>query len=156
MSTGANLLSDSGTATSDGYLNTYGTNLALPGYNTALGTASVASLNTKAVNVLGVGATVLGRVTFPTGGANGSATALSSNGAGSLTYAWSTSPARTTATITGLRAGTYTVTITDSNGCLGSASVTISAPPALNVTVGSTTAASCNGVSNGSASSIVS
>lgn len=90
------------------------------------------------------------------GGANGSATAFSSNGAGSLTYAWSTSPARTTATITGLRAGTYTVTITDSNGCLGSASVTISAPPALNVTVGSTTAASCNGVSNGSATSVAS
>ena len=64
VSTGANLLSDSGTATSDGYLNTYGTNPALPGYNTALGTASVASLNTKAVNVLGVGATVRWRSTI--------------------------------------------------------------------------------------------
>jgi hypothetical protein len=66
--TGAFLLTDSGTSGSDGYLSSLGTNLALPGYNSSFGTAGVVNLNTKAVNILGVGATALGRVTFPTSG----------------------------------------------------------------------------------------
>ncbi|NBT90883.1 MAG: hypothetical protein EBT50_08690, partial [Verrucomicrobia bacterium] len=68
VATGANLLTDSGTATSDGYLSSYGALLALPGYNTASGVAGVATSNTKAVNVLGTAATVLARVLFPTSG----------------------------------------------------------------------------------------
>ncbi len=48
-------------------------------------------------------------------------------GAG-YSYLWNTLPAQTTATASGLLAGTYTVTITDANGCTVSNSVTITQP----------------------------
>jgi hypothetical protein len=66
--TGSNLLTETGTGTSNGYLNSYNTSLGIPGYNSALTTASVAGLNTKATSILGTGATVLNRVVFPTSG----------------------------------------------------------------------------------------
>lgn len=49
---------------------------------------------------------------------NGSATALVSGGAGPYTYLWNTTPPQTTATATGLTAGNYTVSVTDSSGCI--------------------------------------
>jgi hypothetical protein len=66
--TGSNLLTETGSGTSNGYLNSYNTSLSVPGYNTALTTAGVAALNTKATNILGTGATVINRVVFPTSG----------------------------------------------------------------------------------------
>lgn len=68
---GTNLLTDSGSATSNGYLNTYGAYVAVPGLNVATGTASAAGLNVKAVNILGIDANVARRVEFPTGGPSG-------------------------------------------------------------------------------------
>lgn len=47
----------------------------------------------------------------------GSATANPSGGTPPYTYSWSDSLAQTTATAEGLAAGTYTVTVTDANGC---------------------------------------
>lgn len=54
--------------------------------------------------------------------------ALSAMGTGgsNLTYTWSNGA--TDSTITGLAAGTYTVTVTNSNGCIDTASQTINAP----------------------------
>jgi len=49
------------------------------------------------------------------GSPNGSATALPSGGNGAFSYLWSTGA--TTATTTGLSAGGYSVTVTDSKGC---------------------------------------
>ena len=49
------------------------------------------------------------------GGSDGSLTASGSGGAGSYTYAWVTGAS--TANVTGLAAGVYTVTVTDANGC---------------------------------------
>lgn len=46
-------------------------------------------------------------------------------------------------------AGTYSYTVTDSNGCLSTTNVTITAPAAINVTV-ATTNVLCNGDSTGS------
>lgn len=69
--TSATLLTDSGTATSNGYLNTYNGYLAVSGMNSAAGTASVASLNAKAVNILGTSGNVESRTAFPTGGPTG-------------------------------------------------------------------------------------
>ena len=66
--TGSNLLTETGSGTSNGYLNSYNTSLSVPGYNTALTTAGVVALNTKATNILGTGATVINRVVFPTSG----------------------------------------------------------------------------------------
>src|SRR6185369_3784070 len=49
------------------------------------------------------------------GGSNGDATANPAGGSGGNTYLWSNG--QTTQTATGLSAGTYTVTVTDNNGC---------------------------------------
>ena len=69
---GANQFTDSGSATSDGYLNTYNGYVAIAGYNVAAGTASVASSNNKAVQVLDSTGNVVNRAVFPTGGPAGS------------------------------------------------------------------------------------
>lgn len=53
----------------------------------------------------------------------GSIAATATGGTGTLTYAWSNG--QTTATITGLAAGTYGLTVTDANGCRATASYTI-------------------------------
>jgi len=65
---GANQFTDSGSATSNGYLNTYNGYVAIAGYNAATGTASVAGSNTKVVQVLDSTGSVVNRAVFPTGG----------------------------------------------------------------------------------------
>jgi len=65
------------------------------------------------------------------GGATGSITVTATGGIGSLHYGWSTPPGGITPTITGLSAGTYTVTVTDSLGCSASASYTVTQPTAI-------------------------
>lgn len=52
-----------------------------------------------------------------TGMATGAATANVSGGTVPYNYQWSTTPPQTTPQATGLSAGTYYVTVTDSNGC---------------------------------------
>lgn len=59
------------------------------------------------------------------GGTNGSATANPSGGVSPYTYQWSSGGATTSQTNTGLSAGTYTVTVTDVNGCTTATNVTI-------------------------------
>lgn len=66
--TGANLLTDSGSAGSNGFFNVYNNFVGVPGYNSALGVASVAGLNTKAANILNASAAVASRTVFPTDG----------------------------------------------------------------------------------------
>lgn len=85
------------------------------------------------------------------GGTNGTATVMVSGGVPPYTYAWTTSPAQTTATATGLSAGTYTVTVTDASGATTSRSFTITQPAALTAATSQTTIA-CNGSSTGAAS----
>ncbi len=68
---GSDQQSDSGSATSNGYLNTYGGFVSVPGYNAALGTASVAGSNAKVNSLLGTSGTVVTRTLFPTGGPSG-------------------------------------------------------------------------------------
>ncbi|RDI11238.1 T9SS type A sorting domain-containing protein [Flavobacterium sp. AG291] len=89
------------------------------------------------------------------GGANGSATVAVSGGTPGYTYSWAPSGG-TAATANGLSAGTYTVTVTDANGCIDTQSFTISQPALLNATAGSQTNVSCNGGANGSATVAVS
>ena len=60
------------------------------------------------------------------GGSDGEATVTPSGGTGTVTYLWSTGA--TTQSITGLSAGTYSVTVTDENGCESSCEVTITEP----------------------------
>ena len=68
---GANQFTDTGSGTSNGYLNTYNGYVAITGYNAAGGTASVANGNNKVVQILDSTGNVVTRSTFPTGGANG-------------------------------------------------------------------------------------
>jgi hypothetical protein len=63
------------------------------------------------------------------GGATGTATANVTGGATPYTYLWSNT--QTTQTITGLTAGTYTVTATDANGCSGTATRVVTEPATL-------------------------
>ncbi len=71
--TGASLQTDTGSGTSAGYLGFGGGQyLAVSGYNSALGTASVSGLNTKVAQVIDTTTgNVVSRVLFPTGGPTG-------------------------------------------------------------------------------------
>ncbi|MBI2967775.1 MAG: T9SS type A sorting domain-containing protein [Bacteroidetes bacterium] len=82
------------------------------------------------------------------GGNNGSAAVTVTGGAGILIYSWSNG--NSTSSAANLIAATYTVTVTDTNGCSAISSTIITQPSALTVTV-SKTDASCNGQCNGSA-----
>jgi len=84
------------------------------------------------------------------GSSSGTAIATASGGTSPYSYSWNTSPVQTAATATGLAAGTYTVTVTDANGCTTIANVTIDQPAALAVTITQVNVL-CNGGSNGSA-----
>lgn len=78
------------------------------------------------------------------------ASANASGGASPYTYNWQ--PGNfSTQNLTGLCAGTWTVTATDANGCFSSTQITFNNPPQLVVT-GTSTDAGCNGVCNGTAS----
>lgn len=88
------------------------------------------------------------------GGNDGSAMASISGGTPSFTYSWSTLPSQTTISATGLSAGTYSILVTDANGCTGTTTVTINEPTAISTTV-TTTSASC-GMNDGSASVVAS
>jgi len=86
------------------------------------------------------------------GGSNGSIDITISGGASPFVYSWSNG--QTSQDVTGLSAGTYTVTITDANSCVISNSYTINQPSALIANV-STTATTCN-LNNGSATTAAS
>ncbi len=86
------------------------------------------------------------------GEANGAATVVLNGGTGPFTYAWSTGGSAVTEP--DLAAGTYTVTITDSNGCDVFDEVTITEPPLLTLELDTVIHASCPNLPEGSATVI--
>lgn len=70
------------------------------------------------------------------GGNDGEATASSTGGTTPYTYLWSNADADSIGS--NLIAGSYTVTVTDANGCTSSATVTITEPPQLTATASGT------------------
>ena len=88
-------------------------------------------------------------------GSDGTATVTVSGGAAPYSYAWSngmnqSGSAQNSSTITGLAAGSYTVTVTDGNNCESTATVTVGSICTsflVNTTTGNV---SCHGSSNGS------
>ncbi|WP_367388523.1 SdrD B-like domain-containing protein [Lewinella sp. LCG006] len=93
-----------------------------------------------------------GSVTCP-GGSNGSLTAFPSSGQPPYTYAWSNGASGQT--IFGLTAGTYTVTLTDANGCTDSATGFVSQPPPIVINLNGNNP-NCIGDTNGSVFSTIS
>jgi len=89
------------------------------------------------------------------GDTNGSATATPSGGTAPYTYSWNTSPIQTTSTITNLAIGTYSVTVTDANGCVAVNQIQVTEPALLTVAV-STSPIDCYGNLSGGASAAVS
>lgn len=63
------------------------------------------------------------------GQTNGSATSTCANCVPPVTYSWNSTPSQSTATATGLGAGTYIVSFTDSIGCVEQDTVTLVNPP---------------------------
>ena len=84
---------------------------------------------------------------------NGEITATGMGGRDDMpyTYEWSTTPIQTTATATNLEIGTYTVTITDFNNCVATATGIVSAATIIsaNATFSDIT---CNGLNDGAIS----
>jgi len=120
------------TATATNQTGTF-TNLLAGDYNISIsdGNACTAYQSvTIAEPASKVSATIAGTNVTCAGDANGKAVATASGGTGPYTYSWTTSP-QTTASINGLIAGNYTVTVTDASGCLRTQTVTIgtNAPP---------------------------
>ncbi|MFH1320449.1 MAG: T9SS type A sorting domain-containing protein, partial [Bacteroidota bacterium] len=85
---------------------------------------------------------------------DGNAAVTVTGGSAPYTYLWNDPGSQTTSTATGLCGGTFTVLVTDANGCLDSANTQITEPPALSVNI-SHTDATC-GISDGSATANVS
>jgi gliding motility-associated-like protein len=93
---------------------------------------------------------------------DGTATAIGAGGTmgAGYSYSWNTVPAQTTATATGLCAGTYICTITDANACTATVTATIAEPalvviapiaPAMVCTGGTTTLTASASGGNGGA-----
>ena len=122
----------------------------------------IAGTYTVTVTSSGQTATASGTVTQPATalsvGASATQTSCSSNtgtitsnvtgGTVGYTYHWSNGA--TTAGLTALAAGTYTLTVTDANGCSATASAVVSPPAGFTVSV-SVTNVNCYGQSTGSA-----
>ncbi len=80
------------------------------------------------------------------GGTNGGISISASGGESPYSYDWSNGSSG--ASITGLAAGTYLVTISDANGCEVVRNYTVNQPTAINVTIGQTGVNTCFGNTN--------
>ncbi|MBL7784098.1 MAG: HYR domain-containing protein [Saprospiraceae bacterium] len=102
------------------------------------------------VNPLPIAITTVSNV-LCNGGTSGTATAIPTSGQANFTYLWSASGAPTSASITGLAAATYTVTVTDGNGCSNTATAVVAQPAVLAATAPVSTNAACAGSATGTA-----
>ncbi len=80
---------------------------------------------------------------------NGSATVTVGGGTPSYTVNWNTAPPYSGLTPTNMAPGTWTATITDSNGCLLTQTVNVANPPVPTITGFVTTRPNCFGYSDG-------
>jgi gliding motility-associated-like protein len=89
-------------------------------------------------------------------GANdGTAGVTASGGILPYTFSWDSNPVQNTAVATGLPAGTFTATVTDSTGCITTIQAVIVEPPALTLNFINIRNVSCNGLADGSAEAVV-
>ncbi len=110
-------------------------------------TANGFASNPTLFTTLGITIASHTNATCATGG-----TAVANTATGGLqpyTYSWSPSGG-TNSTATGLSGGTYTITVTDHNGCTATASVTIT-QPMLTISIASSTGANCSSAGSATA-----
>lgn len=114
--------------TSTGTINAAGSD---PGSYTVIYTKSGVSSNFPIVigNDITLSITPVPGATICTGD-TATLTANASGGSGSFTYSWDTSPVQTSQAIDVTTSGTYTVEVTDDNGCTATASQAITASTA--------------------------
>lgn len=85
------------------------------------------------------------------GGSDGTATVAVSGGHAPYTYSWSDAAAQKTAKATGLKAGNYSLMITDAKGCIASLSFKMPEPPQLQISIATVDSVKCTGDSSGAA-----
>lgn len=134
---------------SNGQTGTTATGLSVGDYFVTVMDAGGCNRNAKVTVASNAGFTIgINSTNATCGASNGSATAtVTSGGRAPFTYKWNTGAS--TNAITGIGAGTYTVTVTDANGCVNTANTTVNAAGNLTVNVTGTNAA-C-GIANGTA-----
>jgi hypothetical protein len=132
-----------------GGTNATASNLAAGDYTVTVNGANSCS-STATVTVASTNAITLSNSSTNTtcGTANGTASTNITAGTGPFTYAWSPGSA-TTASVSSLASGNYTVTVTGAGGCTATGSVNIGSSTAVTLST-SATNANCN-QSNGSA-----
>ena len=81
------------------------------------------------------------------GGNNGSISTFSAGGSVPYTYVWSNGAS--TASLSSLVAGVYTLTVTDSKGCVSNLTQIISEPPIISNSISAFNNVSCNGGTDG-------
>lgn len=104
------------------------------------GTCSASTTGTVIVNPLPVIAFTNSNV-LCNGGNTGLSTTSISVGTGPFNYFWNNG--QTTANGTGLTAGTYTLVVTDANGCISSAVTTITEPTPLTLNINNSAFTAC-------------
>ncbi|HIO73354.1 MAG TPA: T9SS type A sorting domain-containing protein [Flavobacteriales bacterium] len=89
------------------------------------------------------------------GDSSGVVSVTLSGGVGPSTYLWDDAANQTNASATGLIGGTYMVMITDSTGCMDSASGTVIEPGALSLSIANNIPVTCNADSSASAAAVI-
>ncbi len=82
--------------------------------------------------------------------ATGAVTVSASGGTSPYSYEWNTTPAQQGNALTGLEAGTYTVTATDANNCTAQLEIEITQPDPISIAVDSQVSPLCAASANGS------
>ncbi|MFH1319383.1 MAG: leucine-rich repeat domain-containing protein [Bacteroidota bacterium] len=88
-------------------------------------------------------ASITGTNVSSCGAGDGEANLTVSGGIPPYTFNWLSG--ETTEDLAGLSAGTYSVSVTDSNGCTANTNVTISEPPAITLSISGTDVSACGG-----------
>ncbi len=108
---------------------------------TITGSASIANINGVTASISSSNSTTC------FGTCDGSATAIFNGGSGPYSFLWSNTS--TNAIATGLCAGTFSVVVTDGNGCFDQKTIQISSPNALSA-INTLTNTTCYNLNNGS------
>ncbi|MFO0361518.1 MAG: gliding motility-associated C-terminal domain-containing protein [Flavobacteriales bacterium] len=87
---------------------------------------------------------------------SGSATVTATSQFPGFTYQWNDPQQQTSATATGLEGGTYSVTVTDGDGCVETLNVFVPEPPPIQVSFPLVSQVSCAGANDGSAVALAS